>query len=342
MGKRRSGFLGRIIYGLNVLAALLLLIAYLVPYVPPVSFPSISLIGLAVSPLIVINCLFFLYWLVGMRRQMLLSGTVLLLGFLLYGSLYQFGSNQVMAVDGPNLKIMSFNVRLFNAYEADPGDQVDHLLDDLIRTHQPDVICIQEFYREHPVDFSDYPHQFVHFKKGSGLGYAIFSKYPLVSNGSFDFEDTGNNSLYTDLLAGSDTLRLYNLHLQSLGILPTVDYLQNTDTERTRRRMADGFAKQQQQLEQILLHMDNSPYPVLVGADLNNTPFSYVYRQLSKELVDGFREQGQGLGTTFKFDSYPLRIDYLFADSTLKFLNFETLDQTFSDHYPIVAILKLP
>ena len=48
MGGRKSGLLGRIIYGLNILAAFLLLLAYLVPYVPPARFPSISLIGLAV------------------------------------------------------------------------------------------------------------------------------------------------------------------------------------------------------------------------------------------------------------------------------------------------------
>ncbi|PQB04692.1 endonuclease/exonuclease/phosphatase family protein [Aureitalea marina] len=342
MSKRRSGFLGRIIYGINILAALLLLISYLVPYVPPARFPSISLIGLAVSPLIVINLLFLLYWLVGFRRQSWLSGTVLLLGFLLHGPLYRFGSNTELAIDGPHLKVMSYNVRLFNAYEEEPGDVVDHLLDELIQEHQPDVICIQEYYKEHPVDFSQYPYQFTHFRDGSALGYAIFSKYPMTAKGSFDFDDTGNNSVYTDLEVGGNKLRLYNLHLQSLGILPTVDYLQNNDSERTRKRMADGFARQQEQLEVILEHMTNSPYPILVGADLNNTPFSYVYRKLNKQLVDGFREEGRGLGTTFRFDSYPLRIDYLFADSSLKFLDFQTLDRTFSDHYPVMATLKLP
>ena len=342
MGRRKSGLLGRIIYGLNILAALLLLLAYLVPYIPPSGFPSISLIGLAVSPLIVINLLFFLYWLVGMRRQMVLSGVVLALGFFLFGPLYQFGSNTEMALDGPHLTIMSYNVRLFNAYEDERGDQVDHLLNDLINAHQPDVICIQEFYKDHPVDFSQYPHQFVHFRDGSALGYAIFSKFPIHNSGSFDFQGTGNNSIYTDLLAGTDTLRLYNLHLQSLGILPTVDYLQNSDTENTRKRLVAGFVKQQEQLEGILGHMQASPHPILVGADLNNTPYSYVYRLLNKELTDGFREEGSGLGTTFKFDSYPLRIDYLFADSNLKFLEFQTVDQTFSDHYPVIATLKLP
>ena len=43
------------------------------------------------------------------------------------------------------------------------------------------------------------------------------------------------------------------------------------------------------------------------------------------------------LGTTYLFDSYPTRIDYIFSSKELEIINFENIGNTFSDHYPISA-----
>ena len=338
------GLIGTVINLLNWVAALLLLLAYLVPFVPPSRFPTLSLLSLAVSPLILINALFCLYWVFRMSRRVWLSATVLALGFALFGSLYQFGAGQPVNTHPRELTIMSYNVRLFNAYEdgAAMREDAEAQFRELVERHQPDVLCVQEFYKDSEFPKSIYPYQYIHRTGNRALGHAILSRLPIVGTGSFDFPDTYNNAIYADLVLGLDTLRVYNLHLQSMGIEPTVDYLQTHDNERTRRQISNAFVRQQHQLEKVVEHMDVSPYPFAVGADLNNTPFSYVYRQLNGRLTDAFRERGKGLGTTFRFEFYPIRIDFIFASPGMDVMDLRTIPETFSDHNPVMARLNLP
>ena len=101
--------------------------------------------------------------------------------------------------------------------------------------------------------------------------------------------------------------------------------------------MSSGFMGQQTQVQELFAHKATSPYPVLVMGDFNNTPFSYVYREIKKNMKDAYLERGNGLGTTYLFDAYPMRIDYILASESVDIVNFETIKKTFSDHYPIIA-----
>lgn len=267
-----------------------------------------------------------------------MSISVLALGYFLFGPYYKIGGIEFN--DGPEaLKVMSFNVRLFNAYEEKPETDVAGIISSIMNEYDPDILCIQEYYRDHPANFSSFSYSYIHFKEDHVLGHAIFSKYPLVNTGGFDFDGTYNNSIFVDAKIGGDTLRVYNLHLQSMGILPSVEYLQDGNKNRLRQRMAAGFVKQQEQAADIRSHIDKSPYPSILSADLNNTPYSYVYRKIGDDFNDAYYEWGRGLGTTFSFDSYPLRIDYIFASEEFEIGGFKTIKKTFSDHYPIMATL---
>ena len=78
---------------------------------------------------------------------------------------------------------------------------------------------------------------------------------------------------------------------------------------------------------------------ILCG-DFNNTAFSWVYRELSKNKQDAFKEAGKGLGRTFNY-WYPLRIDFILLDSSFNVNNFKTYNVPYSDHYPILARVNL-
>jgi endonuclease/exonuclease/phosphatase (EEP) superfamily protein YafD len=58
---------------------------------------------------------------------------------------------------------------------------------------------------------------------------------------------------------------------------------------------------------------------------------------IANEMKDAFLERGNGLGTTYLFDSYPMRIDYIFSSETFEVLKFNAVKKTFSDHYPVSA-----
>ena len=100
--------------------------------------------------------------------------------------------------------------------------------------------------------------------------------------------------------------------------------------------------QQQQQAEIFKEHKKDCPYPIIICGDMNNSAFSYVYRNIKGKLKDSFEEAGKGFGATYKFRYYPARIDYIFADNTMKVKKFESFpDFENSDHYPIMATLSM-
>lgn len=332
------GLIDKILYALNLIAAILLMLSFITPYIPPQDFPLLSALSLLVSPLLIVNFLFVVYWLIRLKKRIWLSALLLVVGYFNFGSFWKWGgADDAQTAD--QLKMLSFNVQLFEAYKDEPDPQVFDKLKTLINEQDPDVLLIQEFYRVDTDVFDVFPHQFIHFKNDHKLGYAIFSKHPLLNKGAFDFRSTTNNTIYADVVTRTDTLRVYNLHLQSFKISPSVSALQDRSTKQLRNRIRKGFKLQQEQVISILEHSDASGYPVIMGGDLNNTAFSYVYRKIAQKYQDAYDQAGSGLGTTFTFDFYPVRIDYIFADPTLKVLDFQTLKRPFADHRPLVTTL---
>ena len=337
---KKLGLLNRVIYWINISAALFLFISFIAPYLPPKEFPNLSLLSLAVSPLIVINIFFIGYWSFKLKKFFLLSLPIIVIAYFYFGSFFKFSSNDNPIEMTNALNILSFNVRLFNFYESkDAQNNIQEIFSSFLEKENPDVLFLQEYNKEMKIDFPEFPYNYIHFRGKNILGHAIFSKYPLINTYSFNFEDSYNNTLSADLVKDTDTLRVYNLHLQSLSIKPSVSYLQEVNNEVLRKRISTLFIKQQEQVELILEHKNNSRYPVIISGDFNNTPFSYIYREVSESMNDAFVEAGNGIGTTYLFEYYPMRIDYILASNELQILSFNTIKKSFSDHYPISATI---
>lgn len=328
----------KFLYWGNMLTAFLLLISFILPYLPPKNFPTLSLLSLVVSLLIIVNIFFAIYWAIQFRRRFFVSFTVLLISYFYFNVFYEVSSEGDASQYKNTLNVLSYNVRLFNAYEKNPETDASKIISEILTKENPDVVFVQEYYKPNKIDFSAFPYKYVHFKSEKAkLGHAFFSKYPLVNTGAFDFEETYNNTLYADVVKGTDTIRIYNVHLQSLGIIPRVSFLQDSDNEKLRKRVSKAFEKQQGQVEAILEHKQKTKHPVIICGDFNNTPFSFSYRKLKDGMQDAFRERGNGLGTTFKFEKFPMRIDYIFASEGLDIISFDTMKKTFSDHYAVRA-----
>ena len=80
-----------------------------------------------------------------------------------------------------------------------------------------------------------------------------------------------------------------------------------------------------------------SPYKVIISGDLNNTAFSYVYKQLSNDFNDAFKQKGNGFGITFNYNYVPLRIDFILTQKLFKINKFQTFKLNLSDHEPIYS-----
>jgi len=120
-----------------------------------------------------------------------------------------------------------------------------------------------------------------------------------------------------------------------------VENLKNEDSERLFKRIGTTFKMQQFQTDLFLKHKQECKYKMVICGDFNNTAFSYVYRQIKGDLVDAFKEAGNGFGRTYDFKFFPVRIDFIFADQAFLVNGFKTFDKKYSDHYPIMSTLSL-
>lgn len=336
--KKLSGF-NKIMFFLNIVLTVLTFIAYILPFLAPRLFPLLSVFTLMMPLMLILNFLFFLYWLLQTKRQMLLSGLVLLLGITFISKCYKFSST-VLPEDKADFTLMSYNVRMFNLYDWLPDRDIPQRIMDFVKEKDADIVCLQEYTKRGNATFPGYKHKFLFAKDGLS-GQAIFSKYPIIETGHIEFPSSGNNVVFADIKKGKDTLRVYSMHLQSIKISP--DIHERIDEEKSKvifRRLSEAFKKQQQQAELFEKHKSECTHPMIICGDLNNSAFSYVYRSVKGKMNDSFEEAGKGFGKSYNYKYYPARIDYVFADKTLEVKEYNTFDKfAKSDHFPIMTRL---
>ncbi|EDM44754.1 endonuclease/exonuclease/phosphatase family protein [unidentified eubacterium SCB49] len=343
------GAFGKFVFFLNSIAAVLLLLTFALPYISPENFPTVSILSLLVSPLLFANVIFVVYWIIRMRKKFMLSAVIIVLAFLQFNSFYKFSSDAISEENYKHtLKVLSYNVHLFNSYHFKDFDASEKKFNEIVKAYQPDILSLQEYSDADDPKIVGYPYKYVHFKTKAVrngvnlkyyLGHAIYSKYPIINKGAFDFENAINNTLFVDIVKDKDTVRVYNLHLKSFGISPSISKLQEGDKKKLLGRMSQSFKDQAIQVSAILDHKNKSNYPSIITGDFNNTAFSYVYNELTEDMNDAYIEQGSGLGTTYSFDGFPFRIDFILAEKYFDILSFTTIKETFSDHHPILSTL---
>jgi endonuclease/exonuclease/phosphatase (EEP) superfamily protein YafD len=276
------------------------------------------------------------------------------------------------SVGGRRVKVMSWNVRQFNrfAWIGVPGVQ-DSILARMKRS-DADVICIQETYleatsgreaRSNPWISRDMlkrrtglTHLTEEFALGRGtdklFGLVVLSRYPMVNQQSIRFENDRNNSaMSVDLAIEGDTVRVFNIHLSSIGF-EEADYedARNVTNEGARLRILDrlkvAWAKRASQAREVASAACRSPHSVILAGDFNDTPVSYAAHQMSSCLVDGYQRSGfwnaPALGGTYQGDLPFLRIDQMWHSPILECTDYRTVDVAFSDHRPIEGTFLLP
>ncbi|HTO35161.1 MAG TPA: endonuclease/exonuclease/phosphatase family protein [Flavobacterium sp.] len=343
---KKLGWFNKIVFVLNIVLAVLTFLAYILPFLAPKIFPILSALTLFLPLMLIFNLLFFTFWFIQFKKQMLLSALMLLLGITFINKFYRFYTSEIEKSEN-DFVVMSYNVRLFNLYEWIKIDDVDLRISNFIKEQNPDILCIQEYSEKNRTDFRVYQHQLTYLEGDkSSLGQAIFSKYPIVNKGKIEFPDSRNKAVFADVKRGKDTIRVYSIHLQSVNITPDIheidDNFQDGITQersiKILQRISTAFRFQQQQAEILREHRNGCTYPVIICGDMNNSAFSYVYRILKGNLNDTFEKAGTGFGKTYSFRFYPARIDYIFADKIFDIKSHHSFpDFQNSDHFPVVS-----
>ena len=115
--------LNGILYILNMLLLFALFLSYASPYISPDTFLwPVALLGLIYPFLLLTNVLFTIYWLIRFKKHFWANIIVILLG---YGHIQNLINIQDKGIDTEaEFSVMSFNVRLFNAYDWIKKDNV--------------------------------------------------------------------------------------------------------------------------------------------------------------------------------------------------------------------------
>lgn len=352
---------------LNGFAILLLILSYIAPQVDPKSFWPIAFLGLSYLPLLFINLVFIFIWLFKRPAYSLLSFIAIICGFSAFQSHIGLSINVLAEAipekDSSDLRLMSYNVRLFRDLESpsDTPTSQDSILS-IISQVKPDVICFQEYYSRESGAHNitelienklEMPHNYRYAAAKNNFdsyGMAIFSKFPILNSGVVsEFEKGVNSIIYVDILYNSDTIRIYNTHLRSFGFQKEdYDFIKKSSasleedvifTRRIGSRLKNAFKIRSEQAQAFRKHLETVEMTYIIAGDFNDTPLSFSVNHITSHLKNGFKEKGNGWGKTYTGDFPSFQIDYIFSTNDWHFRNYKIMRRKLSDHYPIWADL---
>jgi len=290
---------------------------------------------------------------------------------------YQLSVSRPAARDTPRtrtLRLLSANVRIFNVYahlrKADPAAPAKFI--SWLAASPADVLCLQEFYHEpagtrtrdgdlfrvgEKLGEDIGRHAFISKSltnsAGAQFGIAIFSRLPIVGRGEIAFGRLSqNHAMWVDVVGPGrgDTVRVFNVHLQSMSIDEDDIVAAGSSKAGLRRkgrgllgRFVRGATARAWQADTLVAHIGRSPYPVLLAGDCNDLPYSYSYNRLAGPLQNAWASVGWGPGNTYHGRLPPLlRIDQQFAGPQWRVLACRVHTEIpYSDHFPVEALYEL-
>jgi endonuclease/exonuclease/phosphatase family metal-dependent hydrolase len=359
---------------LNVIALVLLLLACLAEYIEPSKIWQLSFIGFAFPVVLIVNFFFLILWV--LKRDAF--GLISLIGIVLTWNFIQstFALNFKEEYKEAGIKLMTWNVKNFDLYNWTQNEKTREQMMALIRKENPDVLCLQEFYSNNQLfknvefirDTLGYKYFFfppsIELNKlpktklqktlwhqgilNQQWGVATFSKFPITDTGRITFNNSfANNCIYTDLDMHGISMRLYNVHFQSMHLgykdYATLDSLEETRSaswkslENILRKVKHAFAKRSEQSNAVAEHINGFHGMEALCGDFNDVPVSYTYNTATGNLKDAFVEKSKGFGATFANRFSIFRIDYTLFDERIKINSYKTVRKKLSDHYPVVT-----
>lgn len=242
---------------------------------------------------------------------------------------------------------MTFNARGFNDYKQLPIENIDSLIFDFVKEKNPDIVCFQETYyaMKRNDALKQYANKYVDFiygeHKSGKVIQSIYSKYPIINIDSIVFPKSSNNAIFADIVFNNDTIRIYNVHLQSFRIVPGFQTIKNEESSKLFAKTSRVMLKQYEQAILIRENMDKTTYKKIVVGDFNNTQYSNIFHIIKGDMNDTYFEKGKGFGRTYDLLKFPIRIDYILADPEFEVLSHQNFNEKLSDHYPVMSTLRL-
>lgn len=311
--------------------------------------------GYAIPVVLIINMLLLLLLPLIRLRLIVFPVLALVTGIpFLFATISYKGSSYISA--DHDLSILSFNAKFFRkrkTYSEFSYDMIRWAAEDT-----SDIKCFQEYSTNERWPVLDVTRQikeqgyngFVYAADMAddehSPGMAIYARHEIVDSGYvWKNYNTFHSGIFADVKTGEDTIRIYNVHLASMH-LRLFEYKDPTNYWGKIKYLVwtlkNSAKVRTEQIDKLLSHIEQSPYPYIICGDFNETPYSYNYFRLKKHFLNAFEKAGHGFGFTFNSVVFFLRIDHQFYGPDFQAVHFHVdRNMKISDHFPTRGYYKL-
>jgi endonuclease/exonuclease/phosphatase family metal-dependent hydrolase len=367
-GKKRWLILINLLLIFNLLVVIAILCSYGAQYIDPRDSWLFALFGLLYPYILISNCCFVVFWLFIRKKYSLISLVAILIGWSQLTAMITLPSDNPVLLPGQNFSLTTWNVHGFAGQMNVRGNVRPEIIE-YLSVENPDLLCLQEIHI-HEVDFIPvlrkmskawalpykYEKNYYNPDRPNGFnGMATFSRYPIIHQGYLEQQPKKSFGIYTDICLEKDTIRIFNVHLASLRLgQKDVDFyyhLKKTETENIDlkaglfsilKKLKQAFLVRAAETDILIKAIDQSPYPTIICGDMNDSPFSYTYRQLTTSLTDAYYDVGEDyFGSTYDGAMPNYRIDYILYDKHFKAFSYNKADVSFSDHFPVSGLIMV-
>jgi len=366
--KKIGKFIKYTVFATNIVAIVFLLLSILSWTVVPSKITFIAYLGLIFPITLFINVCYLILWLIFWRwKYALVQLAVIACCWQPISTCFpiHFASKKLPE---NKIKILTYNVRGFNWLTGDKAR--NNPIFDYIINSDADIVCLQEFsvsaegkWRRNLITekelnkiMKDYPHKSIirlgPSKRSHIYGIACYSKFPILESVKVPIESTYNGSAILTLEIQKKKVSLVINHLESNSLTAKdkqlyKDFLKTRDRESfdamalsLQDKLGTAYSIREGQVNIIREFMDKQETSAtIICGDFNDTPMSYAYHTMKKDMVDSYANTGFGQGITYHENYFWVRIDYIMHSKAFQSYNCTVDKVKYSDHYPVWTYL---
>ncbi len=341
---------------LNITLLIITFLSLGSPFISPAQASLFMFLGIAFPYLVLANLFFLIIWALARKKFAYFSLIALLfcVPFILRTVAFNFSPKK----SNHAIKIMEYNVSGFANFGFANRIEGQKRMNAYFLKENPDIIAILEYggteshieegSRNNFTFQKNYPYKY----KGDTTTICIFSKFPIDNTFRLPINKNGSNGcIGADIDIDGTKVRVYALHLQSNSFSNTADELAAKgildneesviDILKILHRFRKYGIKRAQESEEIEARIEASDLPVIVCGDFNDTPLSYTYQTLRKNLDDTFLAGGKGLGISYNGNIPYLKIDNILVSKNIKTLSSKVSRVEYSDHFPVISEIQI-
>ena len=229
--------------------------------------------------------------------------------------------------------MMSFNVK----YDAPCSDK----LIDIVRSHNPDIIALQEFDARHVVALGGRLAQMGYFSvvdtampADGAFAYAVYSRFPLKNHVLLHTDGPYWKTQWPlqacEFLFEGEWIMVVNLH-----VIPPHNPFKGLFPYAPQQKLIPA------QLQEIVDFAGNGERPALIAGDFNQTPSSKFLHVLDDNFTGSWSESGSGFGFTWLNPRPVFKIDFLYHSPHFQSISSQVIENDFSDHRGLLVKFTL-